>query len=99
MEIPLNIRPRERQQAFLDYLNAALRQRAGPYFGSARDAEDGSFVLCASGPFQVGQATALLNWYLTKNPDGELTKLVIEYAGKETADINWESTVYEFVIS
>jgi hypothetical protein len=99
MEIPLNIQRGERQQAFLDYLNAALRERAGAYSGSAGVAEDGSFNVSTSGPFQVGQATVLLTWCLTKNPDGELTKLAIEYAGEETSDINWERAVYEFVTS
>lgn len=75
MEIPLNIHRGERQQAFLDYLNAALRERTGAYSGSAGVAEDGSFNVSTSGPFQVGQATVLLTWCLTKNPDGQLTKL------------------------
>jgi hypothetical protein len=99
MEIALNLPRGERQQAFLDYLNAALRERTGAYSGSAGVGADGTFQVSASGPFQVGQSTVHLTWLLSKTPDGQLTKIAVEYAGEGTSDSNWERAVYEFVTS
>ena len=99
MEIPLNLPRDERQQAFLDYLNSALRGRTGAYSGSAGAADDGAFNVSMSGPFQVGQSSIPLAWTLCKNPDGQLTRLVVEYVGDEAPASDWERAVYEFVTS
>jgi hypothetical protein len=99
MEIQLNLQRGERQQAFLDYLNSALRERTGAFSGSAGIAEDGTFQVSLCGPFQVGQTTVHLSWCLSKNPDGQLTVLSVENAGEGTSDSDWERAVYEFVTS
>ena len=97
--IPLNLQPGDRQQAFLDYLNSALRERTGAYSGSADQADDGSFYISITGPFQVDQTPVHLEWKLIKDPNGQLSRLVVEYAGEGPPSDDWERAVYEFVTS
>jgi len=99
MEIQLNLPRGDRQQAFLDYLNSALREKTGTYSGSAGQAEDGTFQVSTSGPFSVGQTTVHLAWTLSKDPTGELKHLHVEYAGEGEPARDWERAVYEFVTS
>jgi hypothetical protein len=95
MDVPLNIPRGARQQALLDYMNAALRISAGSYSGMAGVDGDGTFRSSVTGPFRLGERTVPLTWEVIKAADGTLTKLSIT----STEGDDWEKPAYEFVTS
>lgn len=99
MYIPLNLQRGERQQAFIDYLNAALRRRTALTSGSAGVDDDGCYQSEFNGPFQIDQATISLTWRLTKSPTGELNALSVERSDDKSTGVEWEKAVYELVTS
>jgi hypothetical protein len=99
MDIPLNIPRGPRQSEFVDYLNAAIRQRTTSYAGSTRVNTEGLFESAATVPFPVDQRMIPLTWRLTKDGSGTLLKLSIESTDPQATDPTWTTAVLEFVTS
>src|SRR5712672_1841063 len=98
MEFPLYIPAGKRQRDFLDYLNAALRQRTGSFSGDASVDEHGQFQSTMTGPFPVGTNFTRLRWRLTKDAAGTLLK--VDVTSLDAAEQRgWETAASEFVTS
>ena len=97
MDIQLNLPRGERQQAFLDYLNAALRARLSSFTGSAGSNEEGLFESTVTGLFPVGQGTVELTWRITKDADGTLLHVTAEATEPHGSEDGWRIATHEFM--
>jgi hypothetical protein len=92
--IELGIPRGEKQQLFVDLLNAALRER-GAYFSmlssSGNHFEDGSFesILTLGTPDRTGTET--VTWRLTKASDGSLSSITVEAQGPRANEAETEA--------
>lgn len=99
MEIQLNLPHGQRQQEFLDYLNAALRGRMSSSTGSAGMNKDGLFESTVTGPFSVGQDAVHLSWHITKDAKGTLLSVAIEATDSSVGEEEWGIAAHEFITS
>lgn len=99
MEIQLNLPRGQRQQEFLDYLNAALRGRISSSTGSAGINKDGLFESTVTGPFSVAQGAIHLSWRIKKDAKGTLLSVAVEASDPEVSEEKWRTAAHEFVTS
>ncbi len=99
MQIKLDLPRGQRQQDFLDYLNAALRSRMSSSFGSSKINEDGTFESIVTGPFSIDQALVPLSWLIKKDDKGTLLSINIDSADTQIAEEVWKTAIHEFVTS
>lgn len=99
METQLNLPRGQRQQDFLDYLNAALRGCMSSSTGSAGINEDGLFESTVTGPFPVGQDSVQLTWRIKKDVKGTLLNVAVESTDTNVAEQKWKTTANEFITS
>src|SRR5438105_1492882 len=98
MQFRLDIPRGERQRQFLDYLDAALRERTSSYSGEATTDEQGTFKSTVSGPFLVEPGIVVqLRWELTIDAAGTLR--TIDVACVDSAEHRWEAAVAQSVPS
>ena len=99
MEIALNIPHGERQQDFLDYLNAALRRRLSSFTGSAGINKNGLFESTVIGPFSIDQRIINLSWSIKRDAKGTLLSVAVDSLDPGVSEENWKTAVHEFITS
>jgi hypothetical protein len=99
MEIQLNIPRGQRQQEFLDYLNAALRGRISSSTGSVGINSDGLFESTVTGPFSVDQGVIHLSWRIKKDAEGTLLGVTVDPTDPQVSDEKWRTAAHDFITS
>lgn len=99
MDIQLNLPRGQRQQDFLDYLNAALRDRVSSYTGSVGINSDGDFESTLTGPFPIDHESVHLKWRIKKDTKGTLLSIGVEAADGEVSGNRWRAAAHEFTTS
>ncbi len=99
MEIQLNLPRGQRQQEFLDYLNAALRGRISSSTGSAGMNKDGLFESTVTGPFSIDQDAVPLLWRIKKDAKGTLLSVAVEATDTKVSEEKWRTAAHEFITS
>lgn len=99
MDIAIGLPSGPRQREFLDYLNAALRERMGSYGGSSGFTDDGKFETAVSGKTKFEASELDLTWRITFLADGTLEKVSVfaDQIGESSRD--WEISAHAFVTS
>ena len=99
MDIAIDLPSGPRQREFLDYLNAALRERMGSYGGSSGFTDDGKFETTVSGKTRLETSELDLTWRITFLVDGTLEKVSVFAVQMGESGRDWEILVHAFVTS
>lgn len=99
LNFTLNIPRGDGQQAFMAYLNSALRRSPGPHSSEGVLDDDGSFKVELTGAMLIGELTLQLRWRLKNAPDGTLLGLEAECIQEDADSLNWQGALSEFVVS
>jgi len=98
MRVELNIPPGERQQYFLDHLNANLRQKMKGYSGEAGFLEDGTYRSEVSGLFKSGDTESPLSFALVKSKAGVLNWIDVEPTNDDPSSAQTDEAARDFIL-
>jgi len=97
MEIPLNLPSGDRQQEFIDQVNAALRRISSGSSGSGGFGADGSFEASATGVYRFESGMEpQLTWTLRKAPEGTLSTVGV-VAVQPNPPTGWDQAAQRLV--
>lgn len=97
LKIPLDLLQGQKQQHFFDYFKAALRRYCPLVRGNALIQDDGSHITNLEGDFSSGNTLIPIKWSITRQSDGTILFIEISPINIETAPINWESIIQNFI--
>jgi hypothetical protein len=98
IRVPLDLARGEKQQSFIDALNAALRQSNASFLmisASGHSAEDGGYESSLTVAWPNSTSSGRISWHLLKDSKGTLIHLIVEAEGCEGTA--WEQEVRELI--
>lgn len=99
LDFELNIPRGAKQRSFLDYLNAALRERMPSGTGTTRPRDDGLIESEFIGAFRAGDGSVPLCFKAVREESGALLRIEVDATAETSTDVEWASPVQEFMHS